>query len=164
MRAIERMESLLAAQQVGLSRLLALCEQERTCLLNGNIQQLDTVTREQAELLARHAILCTQTFSALEAAASQLHLPAQTAMSALLAHLDLPTGQRLQSSARILTEMADTLQREGRINWHLAQQALRYVDFTLKVISQAKDGPRPYAPSTQPPPAMSAQLLVDSCA
>lgn len=163
MSAIERLESLLGSQQEGLSRLLDLCHQERQCLLQGHLQQLEPITREQAELLARQSILSMHIFTALEHAAGALGLPEHAALQDVIDRLEAPRNPRLQQLARSLMELASTLQQEGRINWHLAQQALRYVDFTLKVIGKAKDGPQTYSPMTQAAPA-AAQLLVDSCA
>jgi len=164
MQALEQLERLLDAQRDGLSRLLDLCMRERECLLTAGIAELDTVTREQAELLARQAWLSTQTFTALEDLACSLEMPAHSALSDLLPRLDAEAGSRLQRRARLLTEFADAVQREGRVNWHLAQQALRYVDFTLKVIGQAKDGPHPYAPASPSAHRNGARLLMNSCA
>jgi hypothetical protein len=164
MSAIERLEALLESQREGLSRLLDLCHAERQCLLQGHLQQLEPITREQAELLARQSVLSMHVYTALEQTARALDLPEHAALQDVAARLEAPHGPRVQQLSRALMELAATLQQEGRVNWHLAQQALRYVDFTLKVIGKAKDGPRPYALPSQSVPATAAQLLVDSCA
>ncbi|HOF86723.1 MAG TPA: flagellar protein FlgN [Armatimonadota bacterium] len=164
MKALEQLERLLEAQRDGLARLLDLCARERECLLAAGIAELDAITHAQAELLARQAWLCTQTFTALEALAQRLEMPPHTALSELIPRLDAETGARIQRRAQGLTELADAVQREGRVNWHLAQQALRYVDFTLKVIGQAKEGPHPYAPVKPSAPQQGARLLMNSCA
>ncbi|HEY3418643.1 MAG TPA: flagellar protein FlgN [Armatimonadota bacterium] len=164
MSEIDRLVPLLASQQQALTRLLELAREERSCLLEGHLDRLTEIVQEQTTLLTDHGRLSKQITSSLERIAAARQLSGRVSLARIIPCVDDKRASQVRLYYRALTSAADELQRESRVNWYLAQQALKYVDFTLKFIGQAKDGPLPYAPPQQSGQPRAVQLLMDSCA
>jgi flagellar biosynthesis/type III secretory pathway chaperone len=163
MEAIDRLLPLLGNQREVLLRLLELVHEERTYLLNSQLDHLETAVEAQGNLLAKEAALSTQITRVLDRLGKELHISGRASLARIIEHLTGSVADELRDYYRSLTQLADQLQREGRINWHLAQQALKYVDFTLKLIGDAKHQPVSYGPSAHRARGKSTQLLMDSC-
>lgn len=164
MTATNHLLSLLASQRDVLSRLLEHVRDERQCLLNNRIDQLDLIISNQAALLAQQHQLSTRITRTLTRIGAEMQLDGRMSLARIAEHLPSPAAEQARAYYRTLTNLAEELQREGRVNWHLAQQALNYVDFTLRLIGQVKSGPLPYVPPTQRDGCTPMQLMLDSCA
>jgi len=164
MSAMDHLLGLLASQQDVLSRLQELCREERACLLNSQLDRLDDITQEQRTLLTSQAHLSTRIIQTLDRAGIELGLTGRMSLARVAENAQGPVTERVREFYSDISAMADELQREGRVNWYLAQQALKYVDFTLKLVGRAKEGPLPYTPHAQAGSMRSTQLLMDSCA
>jgi flagellar biosynthesis/type III secretory pathway chaperone len=164
MSEIDRLVALLENQQQALTRLLELAREERCCLLEGHLDRLTEIVQEQTALLADHGRLSAHITTTLERMAAAAQLAGRVSLANIIPCVDEARAGKVRLYYRALTSAADELQRESRVNWYLAQQALKYVDFTLKFIGQAKDGPLPYAPPVHTAQRRSMQFLMDSCA
>lgn len=165
MSALESLLALLARQHALFSRLQALVQEERACLLNSELDRLEGIVQEQSALLTEQSLLSSRVLSTLEGVKTALRLDGRLSLARLAEYLDDPAqAATVRNYHRELAGMADEIQREGQVNWHLAQQALKYVDFTLKMIGRSKEGPLPYTPTAQDGPQKPVQLVMDSCA
>ncbi|MHB9024212.1 MAG: flagellar protein FlgN [Armatimonadota bacterium] len=164
MSGIDHLFTLLESQQQVLTRLLELTREERGCLLDGRLDRLTEIVREQAAQLTEQGRLSTQITTSLERLAAARQFSGRISLARFTECLDEPHAGRMRRHYRALTAAADELQRESRVNWYLAQQAMRYVDFTLQCIGHAKDGPLPYMSPLHTKQRRAVQLLMDSCA
>ena len=163
MNTAERLLVLLGTQRELLMRLLELTREERACLLHSRLEQLATIVEEQSAALQEQADLSRRITQCLERSCPGSPRGAVT-LTALLASLTEPEARRVRAYADEVAALSANIQREGRVNWHLAQQAMRYVDYTLQLIGRAKVGPLPYTALPHAGARPSVQMLVDSCA
>lgn len=161
MTAIDHLMSLLGTQREVLQRLLDLVREERACLLSSKLERLEAIIEEQTTLLAQQGACATRIVRTLDTLTNQLQVTGRASLANIAPHLPSPAAEQAGRYYRELTALADDLQQEGRVNWHLAQQALTYVDFTLKLIGRAKSGPLPYTPDMQHA-KVALRLLVDN--
>lgn len=164
MNLIDHLLSHLGTQRDVLLRLQALSQEERTCLLNSRLDRLEEITAEQQVLLTTQAQLSHRITNHLERLGAELQLSGRITLSRIAETITGPQAATLQAYYREITEVAEYVQREGRVNWYLSQQALKYVDFTLKLLGRVKSGPALYTPRVQEKSNRSMQLLMDSCA
>lgn len=163
MTALEHLLSLLGNQREVCQRLLELVREERSCLLNSRLDCLEAIVEEQSALLAKQGAGSTLISRDLERLADELCIEGRISLARLIEHLPASPAEQARAYYRDLTTLADDIQREGRVNWHLAQQALSYVDFTLRMVGRAKAGPQPYAVSASQD-RTAVRLLMDNCA
>ena len=164
MGAFDYLLTLLASQREVLLRLQTLCRQERECLLNGQLDRLEEIVTEQQNLLTKQAALSTRITSTLGRVGQDYQLGDDTSLSHVADQLF--TGgegrNRAQLSPGVEVDVGRAPARGTREFGYLAQQALKYVDFTLKLISKSKDGPTPYLPPAHTAQRRSLQLLMDN--
>ena len=165
MIAVDHLLDLLEQQQEILARLRALIHQERESLLDGNLGQVEEVTNVQSHLLAQQAKLSARIAALLRQLGGQLHLDGHISLAKIVDFLSDEQAHRVRAYYQEISSLAEDVQREGRLNWHLSQQALKYVEFTLRTIGRAKESPAPsYAPAARAGHERPIQLLMDSCA
>ncbi len=162
MGATEHLLVLLANQREVLTRLQELGRTERESLLNSQLDQLEGIVQEQGRLLSSQARLSSRIAQLLARLSQELQLTGTPTLSNIAESLTGPDAQTIRSYCRELNAMAEDVQREGRVNWYLSQHALKYVDFTIKLIGRSKDGPMPYLPTAQPRAARPMQFLLDN--
>jgi hypothetical protein len=102
-------------EKVLLQKLLALTLEQRDCLIAGAAARLGEIVGEQAALLQR-----------LSRNADRIAVPAQSGEPAR----EIPDS----ALAGEIRELAQRVQMEARLNRRLAQEAAKYVDFTLNAI------------------------------
>lgn len=161
--ATENLLNLLESQRGVFCRLLELVRQERACLLHSRLDSLDAIINEEVALLSQQRINASHITRELERLAMLLGLDGHVTLARVTEHLPPSRATRLQDYYRELHSLAIELQHEGRVTWQLAQQALSYVDFTLKLIGQAKAGPVPYSPHVKTSSRAALRMLVDRC-
>ena len=161
MGATSTLLSLLRQQQEILARLQALCAEQRDCILSSDIARLDAVAQQQQPLLAAQAVLSTRIIRALENLYRDLSLTGPPSLARLAEVLTGEDDRQIRHYYQDIRHRASEVQREGRVNWYLAQQALKYIDFTLKLVGHAKDGPKPYLHLGRSLPAPAMHLLMD---
>lgn len=161
--ATENLLNLLETQRGVFRRLLELVRQERTCLLHSQLDSLDAIIDEQSALLSQQRINASHITRELERLAVRLHIEGHVTLARVAEKIPAAYGTTLTDLYRELHSLAAEVQHEGRVTWQLAQQALSYIDFTMKLIGKAKSGPTTYAPSMKAPSRTAMQLLVDSC-
>ena len=144
MGATATLLGLLKQQQDVLARLQALCAEQRECILGSDIIRLDVVTQQQQSLLAAQAALSTRITRVLEGMCRDLALDGPPSLARLAETLTGDDSRQVRQFHQDIRRRAAEIQRDGRLNWYLAQQALRYIDFTLKLVGHAQDGPQPY--------------------
>lgn len=164
MYALDHLLTLLARQRDVLQRLLELARDEQACLLNSRLDTLDTIVEAQANLLIEQGTLSIDIVHALEQLAVEHPFDERITLARVAEHLPMPAAAQVRSLYRDLTAMAETLRREGRINWALAQQGLRFIRFTLQAIGRTKDGPLPYLPHQRSGEGNALRLLMDASA
>ncbi len=158
----EQLLILLGNQREVLLRLHELCRQERESLLNSAVDRLEAIIQEQSKLLATQSRLSARIAYALQRLAAEQRLTGAPTLSQVAAALPAPDGDTLRAHSHALAELADTVQQEGRVNWYLSQQAMKYMDFTLKLIGRSKEGPQPYVPTAHLRDTRPMQLLLDN--
>jgi flagellar biosynthesis/type III secretory pathway chaperone len=163
MGANEILINLLDHQRGVLARLRELIDEERTCILDSKIERLQEIVEEQKLVLAEQARLSAQIMRLLDRIGNQVHSEETFSLSMVIQYLPEPLASTVSDYQRELSAALIEIQREGRINWYLAQQALKYVDFTLRLISN-NSTPQTYQARPQSEPRRSARLLMDSCA
>jgi hypothetical protein len=156
--------SRLEIQREVLLRLLELNREERACILGHQLDRLEEIISEQATLLKRQAKLSEQIGAAIEQLGAGLQLEGWITLARVAEALTGDQAQPLCDLHRELTALSTQLQRESQVNWHLAQQALQYIDFTLKAIGSLQEGPRTYKRRPQRETSAAVQLLMDHCA
>lgn len=164
MHNIDHLLSLLGEERDVLTHLLDLVREERSCLLLNHVERLEAVIEEQMSLLAvqRHSSLrITQELAELSSA---LDIDGSPSLGCVIEHLPSSQADVLRSRHEELTALAAELQREGRITWHMAQQAMNYIDFALKLIGRSCLGAMPYSPHKKSSAPASVQVLINNCA
>jgi len=164
MKSIEHLLSLLGSQRDILTRLLELVREERSCLLHNQTQRLEQVIDEQVALLSQQRSSSMEIGKELEQFAIELHVKRELSLSQLLEQLPPAQSRRLRIPYTELTTLSTELQREGRITWRMAQQAMNYIEFALKLIGRAKIGPAPYASPLKANTRTALQVMIDNCA
>ncbi len=164
MHGIDELLGLLEAQQTLLTRLLGLTREERDCLLDSRLDRLEAIVAEQTELLTAQRTLSTRIAAQLARLAADQGLEGRITLARVAETLPEPAAAHVTTYYRTITTLTETVQREGRTNWHLSQQALKYVDFTLKLIGRAGEGARLYSPTAQAAPRPAVQLWLDRSA
>ena len=165
MNTPELLLALLGNQRDLLLHLLELTREERACLLYNRLERLEQIVEEQSQVLLEQTGLSRRITRALERLRHARQENAATvSLTGILDLLSEAEAGEVRILSQELSGLASEIQREGRVNWHLAQQAIHYVEYTLRLIGRAKDGPRPYASSPGGEPRHPIQLLVDSCA
>lgn len=164
MKSIEHLLSLLGSQRDILTRLLELVREERSCLLHNQTQRLEEVIDEQVALLSQQRSSSMEIGKELEQFAVELHVNRELSLSQLLEQLPPAQSRRLRIPYTELTTLSTELQREGRITWRMAQQAMNYIEFALKLIGRAKIGPTPYSSPLKASARTSLQVMIDNCA
>jgi flagellar biosynthesis/type III secretory pathway chaperone len=163
MRVVEHLLEMLEKQQQILLRLLELVREERSCILNSRLDQLDRITQEQVDLLHQQETLSPRIISGLQEVGKALNASGHLSLARISEYLEEPAADQARKYHKSLTSIAEEVQQEGQVNWQLAQHALKYVDFTLKLIGQAKEGTQTYSlPSQENTKPM--QLLLDQSA
>jgi flagellar biosynthesis/type III secretory pathway chaperone len=155
--------NLLVRQQEVLTRLLELCREERACLLDSELPRLEVIIDAQSSLLSEQARINARIVQVLDTMGTELGLAGRCSLARVMEQLG-DEGARYRTHYQRLHELTETVQREARVNWHLAHQALKYVDYTLKVLGRAKEGPEPYSPFALTGSSRRLQLLMDSSA
>ncbi len=163
MGASEILVNLLEHQRGVLSRLRELIDEERTCILDSKIERLQEIVEEQKLVLAEQSRLSAQITKLLDKIGNQVQSNELFSLSMVIQYLPEPIATTVENYQRELSSALIDIQREGRINWYLAQQALKYVDFTLRLISN-NGSPQTYQQRPNSEPRRSARLLMDSCA
>jgi flagellar biosynthesis/type III secretory pathway chaperone len=163
MGANEILINLLEHQRGVLTRLRELIDAERTCILDSKIEELQKIVEEQKLVLAEQARLSTQIIRLLDRIGNQVQSEETFSLSMVIKYLPEPMAETVANYQRELSTALIDIQREGRINWYLAQQALKYVDFTLRLISN-NGTPQTYQARQQSEPRRSTRFLMDSCA
>lgn len=164
MRETEEFLSLLACQRDLLLRLLDLTKDEHESLVHGKPELLDAITQEKTRLFTAQAKLSEHVTTAMMRIVGDGSLdPSTLTLSRVLEYLDASAAEAVRALAKELFELEERLQREGRINYVLAQQSLRYIDYTLRIVSQDMDDPLPYHP-TQSTTNKPVRLLMDTSA
>ena len=164
MKSIEHLLSLLGSQRDILTRLLELVREERSCLLHNQTQRLEAVIDEQVALLSEQRRSSIEIGKELGLFAEALHVHRELSLSQLLEQLPPAQARRLRTPYTELTTLSTELQREGRITWQMAQQAMNYIDFALKLIGRAKTGAVPYSSPLKASTRASLQMMIDNCA
>jgi hypothetical protein len=164
MHGIDELLGLLEAQQTLLTRLLGLTREERDCLLDSRLDRLEAIVAEQTALLATQQQLSNRISLALTHLADALHIDGRITLARVAETLTGPAAARVTAFYRAITSLTETVQREGRTNWHLSQQALKYVDFTLKLIGRTQSDSKLYAPGAQAASRPAVQLWLDRSA
>jgi flagellar biosynthesis/type III secretory pathway chaperone len=163
MGANEILINLLEHQQGVLARLRELIDEERSCILDSKIERLQDIVEEQKLVLAEQARLSAQIIRLLDRIGNQVQSDESFSLSMVIKYLPEPFATTVTNYQRELSTALLDIQREGRINWYLAQQALKYVDFTLRLISNNGTS-QTYQARPQSEPRRSARFLMDSCA
>jgi hypothetical protein len=142
--------------------LLALAEEQRTCLVKGAAPRLEEIVAEQSDLLRRAAHASRRVESHVGLLGRSLQLPGGPRGADLAQALPAEAAARYQGLRRRLLSMADDLRRLGQINQRLAIGALGYIDFSLRLIGGVGDGCRPYAHDGSPPAHEPGRLVLDT--
>jgi len=162
MGAIATLLSLLQQQQEVLARLQALCAEQRECILSSDIDRLDAVAQQQQALLAAQATLSARVIRILDTLGHNFSLTGTPSLARIAETLTGDDGRQVRHFYQDISRRAGEIQREGRVNWYLAQQALSYIDFTLKLVGSAQEGPMPYLHLTRSPQSTPTHhLLMD---
>ena len=121
-------------------QLLAVAERQQAALTAGQTQALNEIADEQWRLLRRAAALDRRLAAAVERLA-RAHEHSDATLAAVAALAPEPMRTRLRQLVGRLSEVADRVQRTGRINAALADNALGLIDFSLRAIvgSAAQD-------------------------
>jgi len=164
MNSIDHLLSLLGGQRDILTRLLELVREERSCLLHNQTERLETVIDEQVALLAEQQASSGNITREIENLSASLHIDGARSLTRVIEHLPLPQARQLRTAHRELSALSTELQREGRITWRMAQQAMNYIEFALKLIGRAKIGAVPYTSPTRAGAKMPLQVMIDNCA
>jgi hypothetical protein len=142
--------------------LLALAEEQRSCLIGGRAVRLEEIVQEQSDLVRRAGHAARRTEVQIDGLARSLALPAGSRASELARVLPGQAGQRCLGLRRRLLSLADDLRRLGKINHRLAVGALGYIDFSLRLIGGAGAVAQPYGQDGSPPPNQPGRLVVDT--
>jgi len=156
--------ALLGNQRDLLLQLLEITREERACLLSNRLERLEEIVEEQARNLHEQAGLSRRIVRTLERLSHAREGADPISLTGIFDALTAAEARDARAFYQELSALAADIQREGRVNWHLAQQAIHYVEYTLKLIGRAKDGPRTYSPVQHGESRRPIQLLVDSCA
>jgi len=163
MSNLEHLLSLLGSQREVLSRLLELVREERECLVHNRTERLEVVIEDEVQLLAIQREVSTRIVRELTRLCLAHGLEGQPSLGRLIDAVPAPDADRLRDCSTTLTTLTTELQREGRITWFMAQRAMNYIDFALKLIGRAQLGAVPYSPRAAQTPA-SLQVLINNCA
>jgi len=142
--------------------LLALAEEQRTCLIRGAAPRLAEIVEEQSDLVRRAAHTSRRVEKHLQALARTLPLPAPWRGGDLTPHLPEEAAGRYQGLRRRLLSLSGDLRRQGRINQRLAKGALGYIDFTLRLLGGLGDGRDVYTHEGGAPSHQPAHLVVNT--
>ena len=142
--------------------LLALAQEQRSCLIRGASPRLEEIVAEQSDLVRRAAHTSRRVETHLEHLAHSLALPEAGPGADLAPLLPSEAADRYRGLRRRLLSLADDLRRLGKINHRLALGALGYIDFSLRLMGGAGDGCQPYGHSGSPPANQPTHLVVDS--
>lgn len=133
-----------------LRKLLALSVEQRDCLVAGQAERLSEIVGQQTSLLQRLSRSSVKTLTALsEMDEVRLEFSPEEAAE----------WRRLREEVK---ELAENLRRQGRLNWMLAAEAMRYIDFSINLLSGRTEEPA-YASSGRRE-SRSAPLLVNKTA
>jgi len=101
--------------------LLNLAAEQRECLITGKADRLGEIVSQQAALLQR-----------LSRAASKTK--ASSDDPGPLEGKTTPDSSACLQLRAETAELAEDLRRQGRLNWTLARQAMRYIDFSISLL------------------------------
>lgn len=160
----EHLLSLLRAQRDLLLRLQTLAREERTCLLHNQISRLEAISEEQIRLLDEQNTFSRRLSRYLDRLGRAYAAPQPVTLQSLIAYIPMPLAGDIHTIFEELTALTVNLQRESRINWHLAQQGLHYLDYTMRLIGRATEGPLPYSPAPRGRTRPALHARVDSSA
>ena len=159
----DRLLSLLARQRETLQRLLDLAAEGRTCVKDRRHDRLHEITDEQTQLMRQHSHCSADIERVIRQFATHYQLSAPVTLLQIVPFLPDDRAAQVRHYHGELTTAADTLQREGQITWVLIQQALRFAEFTMRTIGQAKEpAPVTYQALVQSGAPRAMRMLVDS--
>lgn len=145
----------LAAMLPLYQRLLVLGEKKRDVLAEGDVAALQDIVREEEKLVYVVGSL-ERRRAALQAALSS---PAAT-LSEWAVTLTGPAQVRAQALARDLGNTLTQLRRLNEINTRLVEHSLRFVNYSLSLLTRLATPPV-YGPGANTPATGPAQGLID---
>jgi len=142
--------------------LLALAEEQRSCLIRGEAPRLERIVAQESDLLLRASRASRRTQAYLGRLAGALGLPQGWSGGDLAHALPTAAARRYETLRRRILSQADQLARLSMISRQLASGALAYIDFSLRLMGAANQGAQPYAPDGSPPGNQPGNLVVDT--
>jgi flagellar biosynthesis/type III secretory pathway chaperone len=128
-----------------LQRLLTSVEEQRACLIAGKAESLGEIVSRQTALLQRLFKTADKTAALLNESENGLKDSS-------------PEAEECRGLRDEVRQLAENLRREGRINWVLAREAMRYADFSINLLAGREKEPS-YSPNGKQQSRLSAILM-----
>ncbi|NIM06525.1 MAG: hypothetical protein GTO55_08860 [Armatimonadetes bacterium] len=108
--------------------LLASAEEQRDCLIAGKADRLAEIVSQQSALLQKLSRAMNRTATVLGDSEESAQEVADETEECRQLRLDVK-------------ELAEDLRRQGRFNWILAREAMRYNDFSISLLAGREEDP-----------------------
>jgi flagellar biosynthesis/type III secretory pathway chaperone len=127
---------LLNQQKVLYEELLELAKEKQKILVKGSLEALDSLTKKEEALIFQAGKLEEQRYQCGRQVISLLGLKEDVPLSEIKEKAPLEYKKPLETVLQELTGLFQDLTRLNEENTNLIQQSLRFVNFTMEVISQ----------------------------
>lgn len=154
----------LMEEQVKLIRdLTELSKRQSQVLVNGQLDELDTLTSGAQAVIWKLGKLEEKRFDLQTTVATGLGIhPSQLTLSRLLAALPPALAERSSLLAEAYGEATQELVRVNQLNVDLTQQAMAYVDFSLQLLGASTPSGSVYSPTGRGPQGNEPRRRLDN--
>lgn len=162
-QALEQLLRLMEEQVTLIQDLTELSKRQSQVLVNGKLDELDTLTQGAQAVIWKLGKLEERRFDLQRTVAASLGIhPSQLTLSRL--HGALPPELAVRSTA--LTDSYESatqeLVRVNQLNVDLTQQAMAYVDFSLQLLGASGPGSSIYSPTGRGPQGGEPRRRLDN--
>ncbi len=140
--------------------ILAVSEKKRQILVSGSAAELETVTRQEEMLILQAGKLEGQRRAVGQELATAYRLEPEMIMRDLPRYAPSAEAVRLRELGDELIKIATDLQRLNQANTKLIEQALKFVNYSINLLSRTSAGPT-YAPPGGADNGSAVRKLID---
>lgn len=118
-------------------KLIEISGQKQKELVNGNMEEIDRLNKEEEILVFQASRLETERFRRARELAAYYELPENAKLGELLEKAPPPEKEKLTVLLKKLLETIGEIDKINRENTALIQQSLKFINFTIDVLSQS---------------------------
>ena len=131
--------------------MLALAEQKRVAVIQGDLPGLEAILEQERKLVAEVEKGAEAREAALRAARVAVGLPeAEGRLEEIMARLPEPERSRLGEEREKLRSLLDELRKKSRHNAELLKASLAHVEAFLRAVADAARADKPYGKDGRP--------------